>query len=228
MLAYFGEASAPCGNCDLCQEGVELFDGTIEAQKAMSAIVRTGERFGMEHLVALLLGERTDNIQKFNHDRLPTFGVGAGRKAGEWRSIFRQLSATGLITQDLMEHGRWWVTDEGWRVLKGQATIELRKDLASAAAGKGPRRDRRTAAALAAVIGDADTVLLDALKALRTQLAQAQKVPAYVVFSDRTLVELATHRPTTLRALREIHGVGDTKLERYGAAFLDIVQAHAH
>ncbi len=225
LLAYFGEASETCGNCDLCQEGVELFDGTIDAQKAMSAIVRPGERFGMEHLVAILMGERTENIQKFNHDRLPTFGVGSGRKAGEWRSIFRQLSATGLIAQDLMEHGRWWVTDEGWRVLKGKATIELRKDLASAAAGKGSRRDRRAAAAV--VVGEADTVLLDALKALRTQLAQAQKVPAYVVFSDRTLVELATHRPTTPRALREIHGVGDTKLERYGAAFLDLVQAHA-
>ena len=124
-----------------------------------------------------------------------------------------------------MEHGRWWVTDQGWRVLKGEAKIELRKDLTSGAA-KGSRRDRRAATA-AAVIGDADTVLLEALKALRTKLAQAQKVPAYVVFSDRTLVELATHRPTTPRAMREVHGVGDTKLERYGAAFLDIVQAHA-
>jgi ATP-dependent DNA helicase RecQ len=226
LLAYFGEASQPCGNCDLCQEGVELFDGTIDAQKAMSAIVRTGERFGMEHLVALLLGERTENILKFNHDRLPTFGVGTGRKAGEWRSIFRQLSATGLIAQDLMEHGRWWVTDEGWRVLKGQATIELRKDLATGAAVKGSKRDRKAAAAASMVVNEADAVLLEALKALRTRLAQVQKVPAYVVFSDRTLVELATHRPASPRAMREIHGVGDTKLERYGAAFLEVVQAH--
>ena len=225
LLAYFGEASGPCGNCDLCQEGVELFDGTIEAQKAMSAIVRTGERFGMEHLVALLLGERTENILKFNHERLPTFGVGTGRKAGEWRSIFRQLSATGLIAQDLMEHGRWWVTDEGWRVLKGQATIELRKDMATGASTKGSRRDRKVAAA-SVVVSEADAALLEALKALRTRLAQVQKVPAYVVFSDRTLVELATHRPDSPRAMREIHGVGDTKLERYGAAFLEVVQAH--
>jgi ATP-dependent DNA helicase RecQ len=225
LLAYFGEASDPCGNCDLCQEGVELFDGTIEAQKAMSAIVRTGERFGMEHLVALLLGERTENILKFNHERLPTFGVGAGRKAGEWRSIFRQLSATGLIAQDLMEHGRWWVTDQGWQVLKGKATIELRKDLATGASTKGSRRDRKAAAA-SVVVSEADATLLEALKALRTKLAQVQKVPAYVVFSDRTLVELATHRPESPRAMREIHGVGDTKLERYGAAFLEVVQAH--
>jgi ATP-dependent DNA helicase RecQ len=226
LLAYFGEASQPCGNCDLCQEGVELFDGTIDAQKAMSAVVRTGERFGMEHLVALLLGERTENILKFNHDRLPTFGVGAGRKAGEWRSIFRQLSATGLIAQDLMEHGRWWVTDEGWRVLKGQATIELRKDLAAGGPAKGSRRDRKAAAA-SAVVSEPDAALFEALKALRTKLAQEQKVPAYVVFSDRTLAELATHRPTSPHAFREIHGIGDAKLERYGAAFLDVVQNHA-
>ena len=142
LLAYFGESSEPCGNCDLCQEGVERFDGTIDAQKAMSAILRTGERFGVEHLVALLRGERTENILKFNHDRLPTFGVGADRRSVEWRSIFRQLSATGLIAQDLMEHGRWWVTDEGWRVLKGEARIELRKELARAGQGVAAREAR--------------------------------------------------------------------------------------
>ena len=178
----------------------------------------------MEHLVALLRGERTENILKFNHDRLPTFGVGADRRAVEWRSIFRQLSATGLIAQDLMEHGRWWVTDEGWRVLKGETRIELRKELAAPA--KASRREKR-AAEVSAIASDADAALLTALKALRAKLAQAQKVPAYVVFSDRTLIELATHRPANPRAMREIHGVGDTKLERYGAAFLDVVQNHA-
>jgi ATP-dependent DNA helicase RecQ len=226
LLAYFGEASEPCGNCDLCQEGVELFDGTVDAQKAMSAILRTGERFGVEHLVAILVGERTDNVLKFNHDRLPTFGVGADRKPAEWRSIFRQLSATGLIAQDMMEHGRWWVTDQGRLVLKGQARIELRTALASAAAAKSARRDKR-AAAPAAIVGDADAALLEALKALRTKLAQAQQVPAYIVFSDRTLAELATHRPSSPRAMREIHGVGDAKLERYGAAFLEVIRGGA-
>jgi ATP-dependent DNA helicase RecQ len=224
LLSYFGESSEPCGNCDLCQEAVERFDGTIDAQKAMSAILRTGERFGVEHLVALLRGERTENILKFNHDRLPTFGVGADRRSVDWRSIFRQLSATGLIAQDMMEHGRWWVTDEGWRVLKGETTIELRKELATPA--KASRREKR-AAEVSAIDSDADASLLAALKALRAKLAQAQKVPAYVVFSDRTLIELATHRPANPRAMREIHGVGDTKLERYGAAFLDVVQSHA-
>src|SRR5436190_7579441 len=143
LLAYFGERSEPCGNCDLCQEGVERFDGTIEAQKAMSAIVRTGERFGMEHLVAVLLGEQTENILKYQHDRLPTFGVGKDRRAGVWRSIFRQLSALGLIQQELMEHGRWTVTDAGWRVLKGER-IELRREMPAAA--KSSRREKRAAA----------------------------------------------------------------------------------
>ena len=222
LLSYFGETSEPCGNCDLCMEGVERFDGTVEAQKAMSAIVRTGERFGVEHLVAILCGERTENVAKFNHDKLPTFGVGFDRKNVEWRSIFRQLSATGLITQDMMEHGRWAVTDEGWRVLKGESRIELRKDLASAKAKGG-----RVRAVPAQPVGDADADLLAALKALRAKLAKAQRVPAYIVFSDRSLVDMATHRPASPRAMREMHGVGETKLERYGAAFLDIIQAHA-
>ena len=221
LLAYFGEPSEPCGNCDLCQEGVERFDGTIEAQKAMSAILRTGERFGMEHLVAILIGDLTENVQKYNHDRLPTFGVGKDRRNVEWRSIFRQISALGLITQDMMEHGRWFVTDEGRRVLKGDQRIELRKDLAGPA--KGSRREKRATAA-SVVVGAADTTLLAALKALRAKLAQTQRVPAYVVFSDRTLIELATHRPDSARAMREIHGVGDAKLARYGTAFLDVIQ----
>ncbi len=222
LLAYFGETSGPCGNCDLCIDGVERFDGTVEAQKAMSAIVRTGERFGMEHLVAILCGDRTENILKFNHDKLPTFGVGKDRKNVEWRSIYRQLSAIGLITQDLMEHGRWAVTDEGWRVLKGGQKIELRKDLGATAAKKGKGR-----ATAAATVGDADADLLAALKTLRSKLAQTQRVPAYIVFSDRTLVDMATHRPKSSKAMREMHGVGETKLERYGAAFLNVIQSHA-
>ena len=219
LLGYFGEPSEPCGNCDLCDDGVERFDGTVEAQKIMSAIVRTGERFGIEHLVAILCGERTDNVLKFGHDKLPTFGVGAGRRSVEWRANFRQLSALGLVAQDLLEHGRWSVTDEGRRVLRGEVRIELRKELASRKASPNGRQSPASA-----VVRDTDEALLAALKTLRASLAQAQKVPAYVVFSDRTLVELATHRPATRRAMREIHGVGDSKLERYGAAFLDAVQ----
>src|SRR5476651_1371190 len=224
LLSYFGEASETCGNCDLCMEGVERYDATVDAQKAMSAIVRTGERFGLEHLIAIVTGDATENVRKFNHDKLPTFGVGKDRKPAEWRSIFRQISAVGLIAQDMMEHGRWQVTDEGWRILKGEGRIELRKDLATTAA-KGSRRDRKAAVA-SAITSEADGTLLDALKGLRSKLAKGQNVPAYVVFSDRTLVELATHRPASPAAMREIHGIGDAKLERYGTAFLDVVRSH--
>jgi ATP-dependent DNA helicase RecQ len=223
LLAYFGESSEPCGNCDLCQEGVERFDATIEAQKAMSAIVRTGERFGMEHLIAILAGDSTENVLRYNHHKLPTFGVGKDRRPVEWRSIFRQLSAAGLIQQDFLEHGRWFVTDSGWQVLKGAERVELRKEMAQP---KVSRREKRAAASIV-VVGDADNALLTALKGLRAKLAQTQRVPAYVVFSDRTLIELATHRPESLRAMREIHGVGDAKLERYGSAFLEIIQTAA-
>jgi ATP-dependent DNA helicase RecQ len=224
LLSYFGEASETCGNCDLCMEGVERYDATVEAQKAMSAIVRTGERFGLEHLIAIVTGDATENVRKFNHDKLPTFGVGKDRKPAEWRSIFRQISAIGLIAQDMMEHGRWWVTDEGWKVLKGETRIELRKDLGAGSA-KGTRRDRKATAA-SAIGSEADGALLDALKGLRAKLAKAQNVPAYIVFSDRTLVELATHRPASPAAMREIHGIGDAKLERYGTAFLDVVRGN--
>jgi ATP-dependent DNA helicase RecQ len=226
LLAYFGEASDPCGNCDLCCDGVELFDATIDAQKAMSAILRTGQRFGVEHLIAILVGEATQNVVRFGHDRLPTFGVGGDRKPTEWRSIFRQLSASGLIEQDLAEHGRWWVTEQGRRVLKGAERIELRK-IASAPGRRSRAATTNGAGGSSASLSDADARLLGALKALRTRLAVAQNVPAYVVFSDRTLLELAAHRPGSLRAMREIHGIGDAKLTRYGAAFLELVQQHA-
>jgi len=122
-----------------------------------------------------------------------------------------------------MEHGRWWVTDEGRKVLRGEARIELRKDAATA---KGSKRDRRAAQA-SAVVGEADSTLLVELKALRSKLARTQQVPAYVVFSDRTLIELATHRPDSPRAMREIHGIGDSKLERYGTQFLEVIKASA-
>ena len=142
LLAYFGEASEPCGNCDVCLEGAEVIDGTIAAQKALSAIVRTGERFGTEHLVNLLSGEETEAIQKFGHQRLPTFGVGKEHGKQEWRSIFRQLHGAGIIALDMAAFGRWTVTEAGRRVLKGAAKIELRKDTLKPAGRKGRTRRR--------------------------------------------------------------------------------------
>lgn len=223
LLAYFGEQSEACGHCDLCQDGVARFDGTIEAQKAMSAMARTGQRYGTEHLVQLLLGNTTDAILRAEHDRLPTFGVGKDRDANAWRSIFRQLYGAGLIDLDIAGHGGWFITDTGRAVLRGQGRVEMRVESLSA------RRDRtkRGGSAMAEVaLPAADQRLLSALKDLRRQLANELQQPAYVIFSDRTLLELAAKRPTSLYRLTDIHGIGQAKLERFGQAFLDVVLAH--
>ncbi len=217
LLAYFGEQAEPCGNCDLCIEGVQTFDGTVDAQKVMSAILRTGSRFGTEHLVNVLMGTASDQVLQFGHDRLPTFGVGAERSRNEWRSIFRQLYAAGLIWMDFAEHGRWSLTEEGSHVLRGRAAIQLRSDVLG-------RKERKKRGATApADIGRADAALLSALKSLRLTLAVAEGVPAYVVFADRSLIEMATHKPRSLIEMSAIHGVGQAKLARYGQAFLDKV-----
>ena len=222
LLAYFGEGSVPCGNCDLCQGGIEVFDGTIDAQKVMSAILRTGERFGTEHLVHILTGEATEAIRSYGHDLLPTFGVGRNRSANEWRSLFRQVDAGGAIALDIVQHGRWTVTEHGREVLRGKAPIELRTDvLKPSPAGK----TKAAAKSAAADLAGADPVLLAALKALRLDLARAQKLPAYAVFPDRTLMEMAARRPSSLDEMQTIHGVGAAKLERYGTAFLAVVTA---
>jgi ATP-dependent DNA helicase RecQ len=223
LLAYFGEQAEACGRCDLCEGGVSMFDGTVEAQKAMSAMLRTGERFGTEHLVNILTGADTDAIRRYGHDRLPTYGVGKDRAANQWRSILRQIYAVGLTSLDIAEHGSWTLTDRGRRVLRGEERVELRSDVTSQSA----RSSSRKRAAASETLPEADAGLLKALKALRTTLAKAQGQPAYVIFPDRTLIELAARRPTTREQLLTIHGVGEAKLKRYGQAFLDVVLRHA-
>jgi ATP-dependent DNA helicase RecQ len=222
LLGYFGEPAEPCGTCDLCEGGVEVFDGTIEAQKAMSAILRTGERFGTEHLVRLLTGADDAALRRWGHDALPTFGVGRDRGADDWRSIFRQLYAAGLISLEIVDHGRWRVTDAGRRVLRGQETIHLRNDILLP---RSARRDR-TRTVAGALPASCDTTLLAALKALRLDLARQQGQPAFVIFGDRTLLEMASLKPTTSAQLREVYGVGQAKLERYGDAFLAVTRRH--
>lgn len=223
LLAYFGESTEPCGNCDLCIEGVMSFDGTIEAQKLLSAIARTGERFGTEHLISILAGEETDAVRRFGHDKLKTFGVGRDRSKTEWRSILRQIYAAGLVTLELTEYGRWTITDKGVAVLKGLERIELRSDVLMKPSDRRRRRSRLEAQA---VVPADDPLLMD-LKALRTRLAKEEGVPAYVIFSDRSLIDMAAKRPTLRATFGEIHGVGQAKLERYADAFLTVLRAHA-
>jgi ATP-dependent DNA helicase RecQ len=225
LLGYFGETvTAACGNCDVCDGRVEVIDGTIAAQKAMSAIVRTGERFGTEHLVNILLGEETDAVRNFRHNALPTFGVGKEFTRNDWRSIFRQLYAAGLLSLDITGYGRWTVPPEGWAVLRGKAKVELRKDAVTAPRA-GKKAERKAAAA--AMLGGADSAdhaLFEALRACRSALAKAQAVPAYVILPDRSLLEMARRKPATLQEMGSIHGVGDAKLKQYGEQFLAVIR----
>jgi ATP-dependent DNA helicase RecQ len=222
LLGYFGEQAERCGNCDVCDGGVTVIDGTVLAQKAMSAVLRTGERFGTEHLVSLLIGEETGQIQKFNHQRLPTFGVGKDKSRNEWRSIFRQLYATGILTLDITAYGRWEVTDTGRAVLRGQATIELRQDVTTF----GKKAARKVAAAVALGSSEDDQDLFRALRVRRSALAKAEAVPAYVVLPDKSLIDMARRRPANLAEMAEVYGIGDAKLARYGQEFLDVIRQH--
>jgi ATP-dependent DNA helicase RecQ len=222
LLDYFGEAAQPCGNCDICLEGVEVVDGTIAAQKALSAMMRTGERFGTEHLTNLLCGERTEAILKFGHDRLPTFGVGKEHGKPEWRSIFRQLHGAGLIALDPDSYGRWTMTPQGRLVIKGAATFALRKD-----ALKPVRRAACDTGGGAPVeVADADPVLLAALKRRRLELARKRALPAYLVFADKSLIDMARRKPRTPADLRQVHGMGEVKLAQYGHIFLEVINRH--
>jgi ATP-dependent DNA helicase RecQ len=224
LLAYFGETAEPCGNCDFCCDGAAVIDGTIAAQKALSAIARTGARFGTEHLTNILIGEASDAVTKFGHDRLPTFGVGKEYARQEWRSIFRQLYGAGVIALDITGYGTWSITDAGRRVLKGLDKVTLRKD--TLRPGRKGARAAANAAALA-YSAPGDSALFEALRRRRSELAKAQAVAAYVVFADKTLLDMARRKPGTLAAMSDVHGVGEAKLRQYGEIFLDVIREHA-
>ncbi len=224
LLSYFGETTPPCGHCDFCCDGAEVIDGTIAAQKALSAILRTGQRFGTEHLTNVLIGETSEAVEKFGHDRLPTFGVGKEYGKQEWRSIFRQLHGAGIVALDITGHGTWSVTEAGRRVLKGVDKVTLRKDTLKPATRKTAR-----AAANAAALADGgtdDAALFEALRKRRSELAKKQGVAAYVIFADKTLIDMARRKPTTTAEMAALHGVGESKLSQYGAIFLEVVRHH--
>ena len=225
LLAYFGELTEPCGNCDFCCDGAEVIDGTIAAQKALSAIVRTGERFGTEHLTNVLMGENTEAVEKFGHDILSTFGVGKEYGKLEWRSIFRQLHGAGIVALDLNGYGGWTVTDAGWRVLKGAEKVTLRKDALKPATKKAARTAANAAALADGAAGD--TALFEALRKRRSELAKAQRVAAYVIFADKTLIDMVRRKPANAGEMGTVHGVGAAKLKQYGDVFLEVIRTHA-
>jgi ATP-dependent DNA helicase RecQ len=214
LLGYFAEISDPCGNCDLCDRPVDVFDATDAVRKALSAILRTGEWFGAGHLIDILTGNATQKVRDKGHDQLPTFAVGRDLSKPAWGAVFRQMMGRDLIRPDPDRYGALRMTDAARPILRGEAHVTLRRDTISTAVARAPIR---------ALVSDEDAPLLSALKAKRRALAETQGVPAYVVFPDRTLIEMAERRPADLDQMMGITGVGAKKLESYGAAFLAVI-----
>ncbi|WP_295387049.1 DNA helicase RecQ [uncultured Thiodictyon sp.] len=225
MLNYFGETlPSPCGNCDTCLSPVASWDGTEAARKAMSCIFRTGQRFGVNYLIEVLTGKEDERIRRFGHDQISTFGIGRDLDAAQWRSVYRQLVAAGLVAVDVEGHGALQLTEQSRPVLRGERTLHLRRDPERRPAKvKGEGR----AARVETPLDPEAAALWERLRTYRRELAQAQGVPPYVVFNDATLRELVTYRPRDPDELSRISGVGVVKLERYGAGFLDLLAAHA-
>jgi ATP-dependent DNA helicase RecQ len=221
LLGYFGEAERPaCANCDNCRTPVPSWDGTIAAQKALSAIYRTGQRFGTRHLVDVLLGAETERILGLGHNRLKTFGVGTELDRRGWLSVFRQLVAQGFVIPDA-GHGGFSLAPGAADVLRGNRTVRFRLE-ARSRERQSSRPDRKTGATSAELLPDA-RALWDALRAWRLEEARRQELPPYVIFHDSTLTEVARRRPVSLEALADIPGVGRSKLDRYGSAVIGIV-----
>ncbi|KUJ76459.1 ATP-dependent DNA helicase RecQ [Ruegeria marisrubri] len=218
LLGYFGEEAQPCGKCDLCDSPPELFDGTTPVRMALSAILRTEEWFGAGHLIDILLGNDTDKIRARRHDELPTYGIGKDWSRPQWQAIFRQMMGHDLVRPDPERHGALRMTEAAKPILKGEAQITLRKDTLR----KATRRP-----AVKMMVSEEDAPLLSALKAKRRALAEAARVPAYVIFPDRTLIEMAEKRPMTLDEMARIGGVGAKKLDRYGDTFLEVIAGEA-
>ncbi len=228
ILDYFGEASGACGNCDTCLNPPDTFDGTIAAQKLLSTVVRLqrerNQRFGAGQLIDILLGRRTEKVQRWQHDQLSTFGLGTEFSDRQWRTVVRQLLAGGVLAVSQDGHSTLTLTESSWPVLKGAQPVLLRSD-AVARAGEGRRRvdAGRTKGAVPAELSGQGRELFERLRAWRAETAKEASVPAYVVFPDVTLVAIAQRRPSSLAELSAISGVGAKKLESYGHSVLTLV-----
>ena len=228
LLGYFGETlDKACGNCDTCLEPPETWDATLAAQKALSCVHRTGQRFGVNYLIDVLRGKDDERIKRFGHDATTTFGIGTDMSENEWRGLYRQLIARGLLSVDLDGHGGLHLTDASRAVLRGEERLWLRRDAVKPATIKAAKTAKQKGAVRAPFATDADRQLWDALRARRLELAKQKGVPPYVIFHDATLAEMVAQRPQTLDAFAQISGVGERKLAAYGAAFLAIIQAQA-
>ncbi|GFM79359.1 ATP-dependent DNA helicase RecQ [Pseudomonas cichorii] len=219
LLAYFDEDMPnPCGHCDNCVDGVQTWDATEPARQALSAIYRTGQRYGVGHLVDVLLGKSNDKVESFGHQHLSVFGVGKARSEGEWRSLFRQLVARGLADIDLEGYGGLRLSDTCRPLLRGEVTLELRRDLKPQTTSKGS-----SGSPASQLVRGEEREQWEALRTLRRKLAEEHGVPPYVIFPDSTLLEMLRSKPETMSQMARVSGVGARKLERYGEAFLEVL-----
>ncbi len=220
LLAGFGETyPQPCGHCDNCLTPADSWDATVAARKALSCVYRTGQRFGAAHVIDVLRGGEGEKIRQFGHDRLTTYGIGADLDAKTWRGVFRQLVAGGLLAIDTDAYGGLRLTDASRAVLTGGQTVMLRRDVVEKS-----KRDRDGGPRSGVPVASQDLALFRALRDLRARLAKDQNVPAYVIFHDSTLREIAERRPESMPELGRIGGIGGAKLARYGAEVLEVVR----
>ena len=222
MLAYFGETATPCGNCDACLNPVALLDGTKDAREILAAIHRTGERYGTAHIIDVLQGIETEKVVASGHDKAPAFGVGAARKREEWQSLIRQLVASGFINVEISRYGGLSIPDKGHTLLHGEASFRYRPDSHRRVTGRKARRGDD----LEAIVTADQSSLLASLKKVRLGIAKERQVPAYLIFSDRTLLDMTKRCPRDIGEFAEVNGVGASKLKDFAEIFLGTIRAH--
>jgi len=221
LLSYFDDTlDKPCGNCDTCINPPDTWNGTEAAQKALSCVVRTGQRFGVNYVIDVLCGVENERIEKFGHDKLSTYGIGQELSNSEWRGVFRQLIALGYLDVDIEGYGSLRLNEQARPLLRGEIDLQLRHQL-KAEGGKSGKKSKKKSA-----LRSVDEELFNALRDLRTTIANKHGVPPYIIFHDSSLQEMANSRPDSLDAMRYISGVGEQKLKKYGQEFLDIILAH--
>ena len=219
LLEYFADSCEPCGNCDTCDTHPETFDGTIAAQMGLSAVFRTGQRFGMVYVIDVLMGKDDERIARFGHDKQSTFAIGKEFSKIEWQNIFRQLVSQNLLMVDVNEHNGIKITEKGFQFLKEKATISFRKLTEK----QKVKREKKVKKVAIALDNDLDQSLYEDLRVTRQQLAKKRRVPAYVIFNDKTLAELAQVKPQSLDEMLDISGIGAAKLKKFGQALLDVI-----
>ena len=218
LLSYFGEQSNVCGNCDICKNGIKLVEGTEDAQKVLSAIKRTGERFGVTHIVNILIGVESENIKKFSHNNLKTFGIGENLDKNTWQSIIRQLFSAGHINIDIENYGALKILKTGNDILFNSLEFKRRQDFLTAKSA--PTKNRMNFIDMELD----DEPLYEKLRELRLEFSKKLRLPAYVIFPDKTLIEMAKFKPRNKDDLEKIYGVGKAKLKKFGEYFLDAIQ----